>query len=187
MPRDGSGNYTRNNGIHSGPNLWAQDASANIKITTLNHDTHDEDIANALSASIANDGQTPITANLQMSGYKHTNVGAASTPTDYARVDQVQNGTFLFGGVSTGAPNNYIISVSPALTAYISGQRFVFFAHQANTGVAVVNINGLGLKAIRKEDGFTGLVAGDIILSAVVDIIYDTSIAPGVFRYIGIR
>jgi len=56
------------------------------------------DIAAALSTSVATDGQTPPTANLPMAGFRHTNVGAALTATQYARADQVQG--FVFNIVS---------------------------------------------------------------------------------------
>lgn len=41
------------------------------------------DMATALTTSISSDGQTPITGNLMMSGFKHTGAGAASATGQY--------------------------------------------------------------------------------------------------------
>jgi hypothetical protein len=71
------------------PNTIIQTAWANPTL---------DDIAAALSTSIATDGQTPPTANLPMAGFRHTNVGPALAANQYARADQVQG--FVFNIVS---------------------------------------------------------------------------------------
>jgi hypothetical protein len=64
------------------------------------------DIAAALTASIANDGQTVPVANLPMGGFKHTGVAVAVSGTDYARWDQVlpvAGGNITPGNLGIGA------------------------------------------------------------------------------------
>lgn len=80
MPRNGSGTYTLPAG---NPVVNGTVISSSVQNTTMT------DVASALTASIAVDGQTPATANLPMGGFKHINVAAASAATDYARFDQV--------------------------------------------------------------------------------------------------
>lgn len=62
-------------------------------------------------------------------------------------------------------------SLTPALTAYATGQTFRFISAGANTGAVTININGLGAKSITKL-GATALAANDIPSGAVVEVVY---------------
>lgn len=75
--------------------------------------------------------------------------------------------------VDTGAANAYVITPSPAITAYTTGQIFSFKAVNANTTASTLNVNGLGVKTIKKLSGGFDLVANDIIAGAVVVVEYD--------------
>jgi hypothetical protein len=77
MPRDGSGNYTRSDGTRTGTTVWDKNKTAGIKITSAAHDLHDQDMADAINDSVAKDGQTVMTGDLDMGGNKVTN----TTPT----------------------------------------------------------------------------------------------------------
>ena len=68
MPRNGAGSAT----LAEPPFVF----DTVISETAMNSDL--SDIAAMLTASIANDGQTPIVANLPMSGFKHTGAAAGS-------------------------------------------------------------------------------------------------------------
>lgn len=71
MPRNGSGTY-------SAPTTsWSPAVDGN-SATTADFNTLRADMEAALSQSIASDGQTPITGNLPMSGYKLTGLGTGS-------------------------------------------------------------------------------------------------------------
>lgn len=94
MPRNGSGTFTRTNGDHTGTEVWQEDAAGGIKIVASRQDVHDQDMADALTASIAKDGQTVPTANLPMGGFRHTGVGASSADSHYATVAQCKNGEY---------------------------------------------------------------------------------------------
>lgn len=175
MARDGSGTFTRSNGTNTGATTWALDRDAGTKITAARHDSHDEDIATALTASLAKDGQTTPTANLPMGGYKHTNVAVASARTDYARASQVQDNAFCWGGTSAGAANVQTLSLSPAITAYAAGLRIQFIAGYTNSAAATLNVNGIGAKDIKKYTSATALVANEILSGGVYEVIYDTT------------
>lgn len=175
MPRDGSGNYSRTNGVHTGTTAWAQDAAAGTNILSTRHDTHDQDIAAALTASIAADGQTPITANLPMSGFKHLNVADGTARTHYASVGQVQDSLNTFDDISSGAANTYEITLSPAITSYHIGQIFTFIAHQTNTSSATLNVNGVGAVALQATPFYlSGLIGGEIVQGEPVQVVYDS-------------
>lgn len=93
MPRDGSGNYTRTNANFSGPTTWQQQAdSPNKVIAADQHDTHDQDMADALTGSVARDGQSPMTGALSMGGNRITNVGTPTANTDAATYGIIPTG-----------------------------------------------------------------------------------------------
>lgn len=73
------------------------------------------------------------------------------------------------------AGTNTLTATGPAgMTAYVAGQKFHFTAASTNTGAVTININALGAKAVTKN-GNVALVAGDIILGAIITITYDGS------------
>jgi hypothetical protein len=72
----------------------------------------------------------------------------------------------------TGAANAYVITPSPAITAYTVGQIFSFKAVNANTTASTVNVNGLGVKTIKNIKG-SDLVANDILAGQIVVVEYD--------------
>lgn len=74
---------------------------------------------------------------------------------------------------SGGSANAYTLTVAPAITAYSAGQVFGFIANFANTGSATLNVSGLGAKTIKKHDGATNLVSGDIANGQAVTVMYD--------------
>lgn len=130
------------------------------------------DIASALTASIAKDGQTNPTANLPMATYRHTGVGNASARTDYAAAGQVQDGSFIWCGTAGGTADAITLTPSPAITAYATGQEFRWKAgSSANTGAATVAISGLTTKALEIND--SALAAGEHAANKYYRGIYD--------------
>ena len=63
--------------------------------------------------------------------------------------------------VDTGIADAYAIALNSTLTSYVEGQSFSFKAVNANTGASTINIDGLGVKTIKRRDG-TDLQSGDI-------------------------
>lgn len=162
MSRDGSGNYTRVPGSAYTNGTIADGAELDAEIN---------DIATALTQSIAKDGQTVPTANLPMGGYKHTNVNTASARTEYARASQVQDGALTYLSSVSGA-DTITASAPIGLSAYAAGQEFHFVAAGDNTGAVTLNINSLGAKDVTKR-GTTALASGDIKSGQVVLVEYD--------------
>lgn len=162
MSRDGSGNYTRVPGSAYTNGTTADGSEIDAEIN---------DIATALTQSIAKDGQTVPTANLPMGGYKHTNVNTASARTEYARASQVQDGALSYLTSVSGA-DTITASAPIGLSAYAAGQEFRFVSVGANTGAVTLNINAIGAKSVTK-DGATALAAGDIASGAVCVVVYD--------------
>ena len=162
MSRNGSGVYSLAAGNPVTTGTTISSSWANNTLT---------DIASALTASIASDGQTVITANLPMSTYAHTGVGVATARTMYGTAGQIQDNTLTY--LTTVAGTNVITAVAPVLmSAYATGQTFYFLAAGGNTGAVTVNINAIGAKSVKKTDG-SALVSGDILTGAAVQIMYD--------------
>lgn len=84
----------------------------------------------------------------------------------------IQNQAYSFD-VDTGAADAYEITLVPAVTAYVEGQRFSFRAANPNTGNSTLDA-GPGVKTIRKYlDGVAAnLELGDIVANQVVEVVY---------------
>jgi hypothetical protein len=76
---------------------------------------------------------------------------------------------------STGAANTYAVAPTNAVTAYATGEQYVFKSHLANTGPASVNYSGVGAAAIKKPQGgvTTDLAPNDILPNQIVVMRYD--------------
>lgn len=79
------------------------------------------------------------------------------------------------GGTFGGGTDAYTITYTPALAAYVSGERYSFVANGDTTGTATLNINSLGAKTIKKvtSGGKVALAAGDIKNTQPVTVEYD--------------
>ena len=162
MSRNGSGTYTLPSG---NPVVTGTTISSTWANNTLN------DVATALTGSIASDGQTTPSANLPMGGYNHTNVADATLRNQYASAGQVQDNIPQY--LTTVAGTNAITAVAAlGMSAYVTGQVFTFIAAGANTGAVTLNINSIGAKAVTKN-GTTALASGDIASGQAITVVYD--------------
>lgn len=154
MPRNGSGVYVR-------PFNWVADRDASIPITASRFDSEDDDIGAALTASIANDGQTPIVANLPMSGFRHTGAGAGVAATDYATLNQVQGNPTSWVAAG-GTADAFTATYAPAVTTLTDGMLLRVRASAANaTTTPTFAPNGLTARTITRFGG-QALSVGDI-------------------------
>ena len=162
MARNGSGTYNlpAGNPVVTG---------TTISSTTTNNTF--SDIATALTGSISKDGQTTPTGNLPMGGFAHTGVADATVRTQYGTAGQIQDSAFTFL-TSPAGTNAITATASLGMSAYVTGQRFFFVAAASNTGACTLNINSIGVKSVTKN-GTTALVAGDIAINAVTQVVYD--------------
>lgn len=164
MAWNGAGVFSR---IHN----WAADALAGIKILASRHDAEDDNLSTGINNCLTKNGENNPSANLPMGGFKHTNVANATARDSYASAGQVQDGSLVYA-VDSGAADAYVISLSPAITAYAAGQKFTFKATNANTGASTLNVNALGVKTIKKHND-QDLAAGDIEAGQIVEVEYD--------------
>jgi len=125
MPRNGAGTYTLPAG---NPVVSATNINVTWGNTTMN------DLAGALTASIANDGQTPALANLPMAGNKLIGLSAGTAAGDSVRFEQVYGA----GPASALAARNALeLPQSPFVNRFANGgMRF----DQTNSG-GIVTVN----------------------------------------------
>ena len=148
MARDGNGTYTKTFTAVQGTVISSSDFNTQI-----------DDLATALTGSLAKNGETVPSTNLPMGNFKHTNVANAAATNQYAAAGQVQNGTLLWGGTAGGTSTAITISLAPAISAYAEGQRFSFIAASNSGGATTLAVNGLATKTVNN----VGWLIGDII------------------------
>jgi len=126
MSRNGSGSYS--------PPGASFPAVAGTTILSASYNNVVNDIASALTQSIANDGQTIIAADLPMGGFKFTGLAVGASAADSVRYDQlpvVVTGSFTITG--TG------FTVSPTATAtykIVYGYVYLHIPESAITGTS---------------------------------------------------
>jgi hypothetical protein len=159
MARNGSGTYSLPQAAFvSGSTIESAKVNSNFS-----------DIGSEITASLAKDGQTVPTANLPMGTFKHTNVGAASARTDYARASQIADNSM--GYAASSGTDTITAAPSPGITAYAVGQRFTLKKDSnANTGAVTLNINGVGAGAVTWPDG-TALSAADLPANSAFEVV----------------
>lgn len=91
----------------------------------------------------------------------------ATTPTPVS----VQNSSYVYAA-DAEASDTYVITLSPAPTAYATGQVFHFKANTLNTAGATLNVNSLGAKTLVKKYNIA-LETGDILANQIVTVVYD--------------
>lgn len=161
MPRNGSGAYSLPEAAFVFDTV--------ISETEMNSNL--SDIASALTASIAKDGQTTLTANLPMAGFKHTGLGVGSAEADSVTLRQVQASAYCFVASDTGSADAYAIAPSPSIAAYAAGQKFSFPAANASTGASTLAVSALATKAIEYQGA--ALTGAEIKAGATIYVEYD--------------
>jgi hypothetical protein len=98
---------------------------------------------------------------------------ASTTRALYPITSQVQDSALLWGGTAGGTADALTITLTPAITAYVTGQVFQFVASAANaTTTPTINVNSLGTKSIKRQNGAT-IQPGDIPSGALVQAAYN--------------
>ncbi len=98
------------------------------------------------------------------------------TPTNFGTGAAVITDTVVWAGQATGTADVMIATPSPALAAYAAGVRVLLITPSAgtgNTGAVTLNVSSLGALAIRKGDGSSALVEGDLPPSTFIEVIHD--------------
>ena len=104
--------------------------------------------------------------------YDGTNFQFVSVSSPQVSRSSVQDQDFVYAA-DTGAANAYVITLSPAVTAYAAGQRFSFKATNANTAASTLNVNALGVKNIYRHDSLSALTGGEIVVNGIYEVTYD--------------
>lgn len=161
MPRNGSGAYSLPEAAFVFDTV--------ISETSMNSNL--SDIASALTASIAADGQTTITANLPINSKKLTGLAVGTDQADSVTLRQVQAGAYCFVASDTGSADAYAIAPSPSIAAYAAGQKFSFPAANASTGASTLAVSALATKAIEYQGA--ALTGAEIKAGATIYVEYD--------------
>lgn len=92
-----SGSFTRTNGTNTGSTLWASDRDDGTKITAARHDTHDQDLADGINATVNKDGSNTYATS---SGTDTITLTLTPAPSSYNAGMII---AFKAGGTNTGA------------------------------------------------------------------------------------
>lgn len=175
MPDTGSAPnkvFIRTDGTRTGADVFAQEAAIFFGIQPASLDTEAQDMAVALSNRLMVDGGTQPTADLPMNSFHHTGVSNATARTHYAAFGQVQDGAATFA--TTAGNDTITATLTPAITAYATGQLFLHKAGGTNTGAATLNENAVGAKTIKKGKASSlDLSAGDFAAGKMGLFAYD--------------
>jgi hypothetical protein len=145
MPRNGSGQYNL-------PYDWNDDKANGIKVLASRMQAQDEDIGTALTGSVAADGQTPLTGDLDFNNNKAVDLADGSDLGDAINVSQAQTGETQFYGVSTTTPagtdgEDYDIAAFATISVYGTDAdhdlNFGAFNAQADDGSLVFSVSAL--------------------------------------------
>lgn len=101
--------------------------------------------------------------------------------------DKLPNLAPLIVGLTYVAPaggvvNAYTATISDKITSYLDGLRISFFVGVSNTGASTIDVNGMGVKSIKAEDG-SELSGADLLINTRTLIEYNAT--AGYFAYIG--
>jgi len=77
---------------------------------------------------------------------------------------------FVNYAVDTGGVNSMVVTLTPALVTYHAGLPLRVLVANTNTGPAVINVNGLGTRAIKRGDG-TDLQASDVTAGMIANLV----------------
>lgn len=174
MPRNGSGEYNL-------PYNWNEDKANGIMVLASRMQGQDQDIADALTNSVATDGQSPLTGDLDFDGNRATDLGDGQNTQDAVVVGQAQTGELQYFGVSSTIPlgtdgRDYEVNANPTLTEYVDGLSFSFVAHFTSIDNPVLRVDTEAELDMIKDDGnggYTALVAGDIVEDGLYDCSYN--------------
>lgn len=158
MARDGSGTFNRTDGTRSGTTTWTKAKNAAVKIISIDHDLHDQDIADAITQSVSKDGQTVMTGNLNMGGNSITNYGASGST-----VLESTTGTFTPNLYDVGGVWNHTVqlgeytTIGDAVFCNIEIQAIRLSAIISNH---VIRIEALPFASSQNGAGTIGLYSG---------------------------
>jgi hypothetical protein len=119
MPWLISGVFERISPPYTGSTVWEQNRQGGYKIVSSRHDTHDQDMAIGITQSLNVEGYNQMLANMNMGGFRITNLLAGIGDTDavnLAQLDaveaQVIDNTSDIAAIKTSDPDSIITAVN---------------------------------------------------------------------------
>lgn len=162
------GTYTKGNSATGG---WTGDASLGIGIEAGRHDTQDNDFATGINQCLNKDGSNAATGNLNIGGYKVTNVAAGTARSDLAILGQVQDGTSSYLGTTGGTTTAFTVTATPTITTLVTGATYTFKANAANGAAATLKIDSTAATTMQRQG--TALAGNEFKANDFVSVIYD--------------
>lgn len=98
-------------------------------------------------------------------------ISEVSSPGDAVSAAHLQQGSLIYSPAA-GSDNAIVLTIAPIPPAYAPGMVIHFLTSASNTGAVTLNLNGLGVKQIRKAVS-AQLDAGDFQPGQMVSVIYD--------------
>ena len=119
MPWQINGTFLRINPNFSGSTVWEQDRQAGYKVVSSRHDVHDQDMAVGISQALSVEGYNSMLANMNMGGFRITNMLAGIGASDAVNLtqltdvsDQVDQNTTDIAAINTSDPDSIITAVN---------------------------------------------------------------------------
>jgi len=110
----------------------------------------------------------PASGDLKSQGDDHLRLIKTALKTSFAGFD----GAIVLSGADTGTVNNYALTPSPELPAYVSKMMVLFTPAASNTTGSTLDISRLGAKTIKTVSG-DALSSGDLVAGALYLLAYD--------------
>lgn len=101
--------------------------------------------------------------------------GNATSRAQAPTLGQVQDSTSTWGGTSGGSANAQTLTLAPAITAYVAGQRFRFVAGFSNTTATTLNVSGVGAVNIITQSANATLTSGYLSVGVQYEVVYNGS------------
>lgn len=130
------------------------------------------EIETGFTNTVCKDGQTLVTQNLTMNGFRLNDVGDPTSRLDAVNADTLIQNTLLYDPAPGGTANAITVALPIAVQAYTLGMRLSFLSIATNTAAVTIEVNDLGVVGIVRPSG-QALQAGDIPNDQIIDIIYD--------------
>jgi len=157
-----AGTYTKGN---NGTGGWTGDASLGIGIEAGRHDTQDNDFATGINQCLNKDGSNAATGDLNIGGFKLTNIANGTSNNHAASVSQVNalvpTGSIIATAVSA-APAGWLFCAGQAAnrTTYAALFAAIGTTYGAGDGVTTFNLPDLRGRTIAALDNMGGIDAG---------------------------
>lgn len=128
--------------------------------------------AGAVPASTSAAGIVVEATQAQVDARTPTTTISSTAYKNFAPLDKIRATKYHDYVADAGSNDTYAITITPAPTAYATGQEFTFKANTINTGACTLNVNSLGAKTIKKQYD-VDLDTGDIKAGQIVKVVYN--------------